>query len=243
MGVMVSAITSEQLERAISGHIKAGTKCVVSNVNIYAMNLAYRNPAFREHLNRSDYVFCDGFGVKWGAEYLGYELGERFTPPDWLPEWSKRHKGEAIRLFLLGSQENIAEKAADVINREYSGFTVVGSHHGYFDRSSGSKEQQKVIDQINDSKANVVLVGFGMPIQEEWIFDNLDALSVNALLPVGSALDYIAREVYRAPKWVCDIGLEWFVRLLVEPRRLWRRYLIGNVRFYLRLFRLRVCGG
>ncbi|MEN9518006.1 MAG: hypothetical protein RLZZ381_594, partial [Cyanobacteriota bacterium] len=95
--------------------------------------------------------------------------------------------------------------------------------HGYF--SSGS-QNQLIIDQINSYQPNILMVGMGMPRQEEWILANIDQLKTNIVLPSGACIDYIAQEVATPPRWMGQVGLEWLYRLATEPKRLWRRYLV-----------------
>ena len=100
-----------------------------------------------------------------------------------------------------------------------------------------SEESCAVIQDINNCEVDVLMVGLGMPLQEQWIEENWSFLNSSVALPVGAAIDYFAGEVYRAPRWITGIGLEWLARLVVEPRRLWRRYLIGNFKFFYRLIK------
>jgi N-acetylglucosaminyldiphosphoundecaprenol N-acetyl-beta-D-mannosaminyltransferase len=110
---------------------------------------------------------------------------------------------------------------------------IVGVFHGYFNKSAGGKENEKVIAQINRCHPDVLIVGFGMPLQEKWLAENLSKLEIKVAMPGGAVFDYMSGRIRRAPRWMTDHGLEWLGRLLIEPRRLWRRYLIGNPLFLL----------
>ena len=114
-------------------------------------------------------------------------------------------------------------------------FQVIGTHHGYFNKTPGHPQNEAVIKSINAAKPDILLIGFGMPIQEKWIMENYDRLDVKVFMPVGAAFDYVSGNVRRAPRWMTDHGLEWLGRLIIEPRRLWKRYIIGIPLFFYRV--------
>ncbi len=223
--------TLHEIEKAIKGN----QRVVVANANIHALNLAYKYPWFREFLNRSDVVFCDGVGVQLGARLLGQRLQQRFTPPDWLGRLAALCAERGFSIYLLGARSGVAEKAAAKLREASPALRVAGCQHGYFDKTAGSSENEAVVAEINRLSPDLLLVGFGMPLQERWLADNLQRLNVRVALPVGAAFDYVAGEVRRAPRWMTDHGLEWLGRLVVEPRRLWKRYLLGIPLFFWRV--------
>jgi len=235
LGVNVHAIMLDQLIDFIVQSCLDHHKAIVAYVNIYSMNLAYHLSWFRDFLNACDRVFCDGFGVKWAAQFLYRTDMYRCTPPDWIPLLARKFARHHLTMYFLGAKPGITEKAAAELIDQTPGLKVVGMHHGYFDKSSESGEQQAIIDEINRLRPNLLVLGFGMPAQERWIMDHWTELDVDVALPAGALFDYMAGEVYRAPLWMTDHGLEWLGRLLIEPRRLWKRYLVGNPLFVWRV--------
>lgn len=115
-------------------------------------------------------------------------------------------------------------------------------HHGFFDKGTESAESREVVAMINAAKPDILVVGFGMPAQEKWIAENLSQLNVHLAIPVGAFFDYLAEDVVRAPRWMTDNGLEWLGRLFIEPRRLWKRYIVGNPLFLWRILIHEVLG-
>lgn len=229
LGVGIDNISVEEVITFIENCIDSNSKAIVSNVNVHALNIAYERPWFRNFLNESNLVFCDGFGVHIGAKISGQQLNYRFTPPDWIDSLCEIAAEKKYAIFFLGSKPGIAQLAAEKLMDRHPGLVIV-SHHGFFDQAGD--ENNEVITAINDSKASIVFVGMGMPLQEKWIKENFDRLSdVNVFLPVGAMFDYVANIVPRGPKWMTDHGLEWLARLLIEPKRLWKRYIIGNPKF------------
>lgn len=235
LGVEMDAIPLEDLIGYVCRAGTSGEKRIVSYVNVHALNLAFAQPWFRDFLNRSDVVFCDGFGVKWAAKFLSGIRLHRHTPPDWMPLLAKEFARQGLTMYFLGARPGVAQKAAAALESCAPGLRVLGARHGYFDKTPGSREQAEIIAEINALRPNLLVVGFGMPAQEMWIQDHFDEIDANAFLPVGAMFDYLAGEVYRAPRWMTDRGLEWLARLVIEPRRLWKRYLVGNPLFLWRV--------
>jgi N-acetylglucosaminyldiphosphoundecaprenol N-acetyl-beta-D-mannosaminyltransferase len=236
LGVRVDDLSKNALIDNILTAAAQKRKVLITYVNVHAVNLTFDDDWFRNFLNSSDVVFCDGFGVKLAASILSGKRIERFTPPDWLPELAGRASEQGFSFFLLGSRPGIAGKAAEKLAESAHDFRLAGVNHGYFGKDRENRENQELISRINQAKPDILLVGFGMPIQEKWIEENRQDLNVSVVMTVGAAFDYLAGEVRRVPQWATGNGLEWLGRLLVEPRRLWRRYIIGNPVFFWRIY-------
>lgn len=236
LGVKISTLSLKSLLVYITETIKTNQKAIITNVNIHALNTAYENARFRRFLNNSNVVFCDGFGVKLGGRLVGQSIPYRFTPPDWIDALSSVCIQNNYSVFLLGARPGVANQAATNLQKRFPMLRIAGVHHGYFNKTAGSQENELVVDMINTTKPNVLLVGFGMPMQEYWLEENWHKIVVNIGLPVGAAIDYIAGEVPRGPRLMTDYGFEWLSRLIIEPKRLWKRYLIGNPIFFWRVF-------
>lgn len=240
LGVRVDALTKAELIQYIDDGVRAKAHVVVAYVNVQAINLAQEDPAFREFLNSSGAVFCDGFGVVAGARLLGHRLPERMTPPDWIWELAERAEVRGWRLFLLGARPTVAERAGCILRSRFPALRIVGTEHGYFGKRRDDPDNRRIVTAINAAKPDILVVGFGMPLQELWLQENWPELRVNVALPTGALLDYVSGQVRRGPPWMTQHGLEWLARLVIEPRRLWRRYLIGNPRFLWAVLRERV---
>lgn len=240
LGVRIHAVTVEQVLAYIEQTVRDDRRAVIVYVNAHALNLAYEQPWFRDFLNRSDIVFCDGFGVKWAARLTGRPLPERFTPPDWIGKLATRAARNAQTFFLLGARPGVAERAAARLQAQCSELQIAGTQHGYFDHTSTSAENQAVLNLINAARPTFLILGMGMPLQERWLMENWDQVNARVAVTTGALLDYVAGEVWRGPRWMTDHGLEWLARLFVEPRRLWRRYLIGNPLFLWRVLKEQV---
>lgn len=231
-------------EKLISVIVEAGRQnkgFVVDYANAHTLNLAYENPWLRGFLNRADIVFCDGFGALLGAKLLrnAVKVEHRITAPDHLDRLAVELERAGLSLYLLGSEPGVTDKAINRLKSVASALRVRG-RHGYFEKSGS--ESDAVIRDINSFKPDVLYVGFGMPLQEQWIESNINAIDARVFLALGACLDFYAGTSYRGPKWVTQNGGEWMTRLISEPRRLWRRYLVGNPLFLIRVVRERMRG-
>ncbi|MGQ4646868.1 WecB/TagA/CpsF family glycosyltransferase [Lyngbya aestuarii] len=227
-------VTVRELINYIAQAAKLDKKTVVSNVNVRAINFACELPWYRDFLNDSDLVFCDGFGVLLGAKLQGCSLesSHRMTCPDYIEDLALACQKQDVSLFILAGKPGVADKAIAKLTAIAPNLRVQG-HHGYFDKSGA--ENDAVIDKINNFKPGVLYVGFGMPLQERWITDNMEKIEARVFLPLGACLDFYTDTVYRGPRWMTDYGLEWLSRLVTEPGRLWERYLVGNLLFFYRV--------
>lgn len=237
LGIRIDLVNISDILLFIKNQINTNNKSIISYVNIQALNLAYSNKRLQDYFNSSEVVFCDGFGIRIASRILSYELPQRSTPPDWIGQLFQVCVDEGYNVFFLGAKTGTAEKAAVLSTKKYPGLNICGTHHGFFDRSPSSSENDQVINQINRLSPDILLIGFGMPLQEYWIEENKDRLNVKIFLPVGALFDYLSGKIYRVPGWMTNHGLEWLGRLMIEPRRLWKRYILGIPMFFFRVFK------
>jgi N-acetylglucosaminyldiphosphoundecaprenol N-acetyl-beta-D-mannosaminyltransferase len=171
---------------------------------------------------------------------LGHNLPDRMTWADFAWTLAEYCVQQGFTLFLLGARPGVADEAADRLREKLPDLHIVGTQHGYFDKTQDSEENRSVIQRINAVRPNILVVGFGMPLQERWLMENWDQIEANVALTGGAVFDYVSGNQRRAPRWMTDNGLEWLGRLIIEPRRLWRRYVIGNPVFFYRVLKQRL---
>lgn len=194
-----------------------------------------RNPEFYKAYLQADYVTSDSKYVYWAFGWLGRRIKEKVSGSDLVPAFWQHHKNNPnIKIFLLGAAPGIANKAQQRINSRAGRDIVVGAHGPSMKFVSDTKEIQDVIQRINDSGANVLIVGLGAPKQELWITRHRHLMpSVKIYMGIGAVIDYEADVVKRAPPWMTRNGLEWVYRITTEPKRYWRRYLRDMEFFWL----------
>lgn len=227
-GVPVSNATKGQAVALMESWIRNddGKARAIFIVNAHTLNLAWEDSEYRAILQTGDIVFADGIGVRIAAWLKGIQLRDNLVGTDLLPLFMRAKRDRGYRYFLLGGRPGIAERAAAYLRRELPGLRVVGSHHGCFE----SRETGVVIDAVNGAAPDMLLVGMGNPLQEEWIHRNRAALRVPLSIGVGGLFDHWAGDLHRAPGWVRRLGMEWCQILLQQPHK-WRRYLVGNPQF------------
>ncbi|MDP4598245.1 MAG: WecB/TagA/CpsF family glycosyltransferase [Pseudomonadales bacterium] len=208
----------------------------VAFVNADCMNIAWQDEAYKTLLQSRDFVFGDGSGIRYACRFTGQQIHDNVNGTDLFPLLCEQALARGQSIYLLGGKPGVAQRAAERSCRRYAGLQIAGSQHGYF----ADDETPAVVAAINASGADILIVGLGAPRQERWIEAQRQQLTVGVAIGVGGLLDFVAREVSRAPGWVRKIGFEWVVRFLNEPVRLLRRYFLGNPLFLYRVLRQRI---
>ncbi len=240
LGVGVDPLTVEDLHAEIGRLVGGGGPALVLSANVHCLNLCYEDPALRDFLNRAEVVLCDGAGVMLAARILGGRIPERITYADWAWRLAAFAAARGFSLYFLGARPGVADEAARRLKQRYPALRIAGVHHGYFDHGMGSQENEAVVGEINAARPDILLVGLGMPLQEYWLMENRHRLEAGVALTGGAVFDYVSGRLRRGPRLLTANGFEWLARLLVEPRRLWRRYLVGNPLFLIRVTRQRL---
>jgi N-acetylglucosaminyldiphosphoundecaprenol N-acetyl-beta-D-mannosaminyltransferase len=243
LGVDIDPVTVEELHAGIKRLVESGERGTVLNANANCLNLLYDDAALRGFFAGADLVFCDGWGVMLAARLLGRRIPERITYADWAWRLAAFARAEGLSLFLLGAEPGVAERAAQKLRMRHPGLEISGVEHGYFDLRPGSPENETVVREVNAARPDILIVGLGMPLQERWLMENRHEIEAGVALTGGAVFDYVSGGLRRGPRLLTDNGFEWLARLLVEPRRLWRRYLIGNPLFLLRVLGQRLGKG
>ena len=203
----------------------------VSFVNPACVNIAATHRGYRRVLARCSLVLPDGIGIKIGGDLLGTPLKQNVNGTDLFPRLCEMLQAQRASLFLLGGQAGVAESVATQISSRWPELRIAGTHHGYF----GVAEEGAVVEQVRASRADMLLVARGVPAQDLFIDRHLPLLGVKVAMGVGGLFDFVSGRIPRAPKWMRETGFEWVYRLLQEPGRMWRRYLLGNPTFLARV--------
>lgn len=213
--------------------LKSGGTVFTPNVD-HLMKLQ-KDPEFYEAYLNATYRTCDSQILIFASMLLGNPIQERISGSDLFPAFYEHYAhDEDIRIFLLGAAEGVAAKAMQRINRKVGRDIIVAAHSPSFGFENDEAECNRIIDMINESGATVLAIGVGAPKQEKWICKHKSRLkNIKIFFAIGATIDFEAGNVPRAPKWMSEAGLEWLYRLLLEPKRLWKRYLIEDVPFLL----------
>ena len=236
-GVRVDRMDAEEALGKIRRYLEDKRTARVFFVYAHCLNLACRDREFREVLSRAELVLNDGFGLEIAGKILGRPFPENLCGTDLLPRVLGMSRDLGKSVFLLGGRKGVAESCAEKLARDFPGISIAGLHSGYF------SDDAEIIKSIQRVRPDLLLVGMGVPLQEKWIDRWIDSLPVRLAIGVGAFFDFYSGAVARAPIWMRRIRMEWLYRFALEPRRLWRRYLIGNPAFLLRLAHARFFGG
>ncbi|MBD2125002.1 WecB/TagA/CpsF family glycosyltransferase [Microcoleus sp. ZQ-A2] len=207
---------------------------VVFTPNVDHLMKLQSDPEFVNTYKDATYKLCDSKILFFISRFLGTPIKEKISGSDLFPAFYQYHKNnEDIKIFLLGAREGVALKAQEKINAQVGRTMIVGAHSPSFGFEKNEEECAKIIELINQSGATVLAVGVGAPKQENFISKYKDQFTnIKIFLAIGATIDFEAGNIKRAPKWISEIGMEWLYRLLAEPKRLWKRYLVHGPSFF-----------
>ncbi len=204
-----------------------GQRNTVYFLNAHCANIRARHRFYAQALARADYVFPDGIGVEIAAKMCGDHITTNLNGTDLVPELLQEAGRKGLSVFLLGARPDVAQAAADKLEASCPGLKIAGVRDGY----AQSANNRQTIDHINASGADIVLVAKGVPLQELWIDQHRDQLQAQLVMGVGALFDFVSGMVPRAPEPIRKARAEWLYRLCCEPKRMARRYLVGNAAF------------
>ena len=217
----------EEMARHIVARVGVAKPSTINFINAHCVNQQSRDGEYRDALRGSDLLLPDGVGMEIAAKFCGLKLGENLNGTDLFPAICREAATQGVGIFLLGGVPGAADGAAGWATTQYPALRIAGTHSGYF----SAEEEDLLIERINRSHAGILLVGFGVPLQEKWIARNRHRIDVPVVMGVGGLFDYYSGRIPRAPKLVRACKSEWIWRLAMEPRRMAKRYLWGNAVF------------
>jgi len=235
LGRRITCMTAPAIVEAIHKACIEERKITIANYNVHSFNLSMQLPWFYEFLQSSDIAHCDGLGILYALRFMGVDvpIDYRASYTLLMPKLLKHCNQQGFAIFFLGSRPQYLQAALDRLQVDYPNIPLAG-HDGYFS-TQDPYQNDAVIEQINRAKTKILIVGMGMPVQENWIRLYRNRLAVNAILPGGAVIDRLAGVVPNCPTLLSNMGLEWLYRLYREPKRLSARYLLGNPAFALQV--------
>lgn len=236
LGVPVARLTAAAARQEVVRLYERDRPALVAYANAHTLNLASRDSGYREVLRSADIVLNDGAGLSIAGKLFGKPFPENLNGSDFNPAILEEAAARGWPVYFLGAKPGVAAEAARRLSARIPGLDVVGCRDGYFAPS----ESAEVAQSIAATGAGLLMVAMGNPLQEVWLNRHLETTGVRLGVGVGAFLDFSAGVVPRAPAWMNKLWLEWLYRLLQEPRRMWRRYVLGNPLFLLRVLRARL---
>lgn len=209
-------------------------KGVVFTPNVDHLMRLQEDKEFVKAYQQADYRVCDSQVLMYASRFLGTPIKAKISGSDLFPLFCEHHRNNPdIKIFLLGGAEGVPQQAQKNINQRIGREIIVAAHSPSFGFEKNEAECERILEMIRQSSANVLIVGVGAPKQEKWIAKYQKQLpNIDIFMGVGAAIDFEAGNKPRAPRWVSEVGLEWLYRLMSEPKRLWKRYLLQDLPFF-----------
>lgn len=242
LGARIDALSRREVVERLAACLRGEWRALVITTNVDHLMILERDEEFRRAYARADLIVADGVPLLWASRLLGRPLPGRVAGSDLIFDLCAICARGGLGIYLLGGRAGVAAVAARVIKTRYPGARVVGTACPPFGFELDPTALRRVVEEVRSSGADLLLVGLGAPKQEIFLARHWAELGVKVGMGVGIALEYLAGTRRRAPLWMQSSGLEWSWRLLSEPRRLWRRYLLRDARFLWRVARQRLSG-
>ena len=239
LGLPLDVVTMEEATRMIDEFVcgwNGAPPKAAFTLNAQAVHLALRDPDFARLLQQADQIVADGMSIVWGARFLGHPVPERICTTDFVKPVARLCAEKGYSLYLLGGTTEVVQAAGAALQNEFLDLKICGTHHGYFDR----EQNKEVVRDINEKAPSIVFVGRGRPRDEQWVIENKNRLRVPVCMTCGGLYKFLTGTEGRAPQWMRDAGLEWAYRLILDPRRMWKRYLTGNSELVYHVLRARM---
>ena len=237
LNTTIDNLTMEETLQEVSKAIQDNRLLHHTVVNAGKIVSLQKDLELRQSVNSAHIINADGQAVVWASKILNKPLKERVAGIDLFSSLIKFSFQNNKKIYLLGAKEEVVKKLTQLIGQDYSTNIIAGYHHGYFDQN----KEKKIVQEIANSGAHMLFVAMNSPKKEIFLNKYKQELSsLNFIMGVGGSFDVLAGETKRAPKWMQNAGLEWFYRFIQEPRRMWKRYLLGNIKFIYLVFKEKI---
>lgn len=229
MGIHIDNMDAHEISEHVFECVKRKKPVHVVGVNVDQIITVKKNDLSRQIFCDAELVFIDGYPIKCMCSFLGRKIKARITGPDLMEYICQKGSAIGLRIFLLGSAPGVAKKCGQILEDKYPGIHAVGSYSPPIGFQNDKEEIQKINTMLKESGADLLFVGMGSPKQDIFVYQNMKKYEIPVSFSMGAALDFIAGNVKRAPRWMVHCGLEWVHRLSQDPKRLWKRYLVTDM--------------
>jgi len=232
MDLPFDSVTMEQtIEQCLEWCADDKPARTLMTINAALLMMMRSDPALNQANKAGDLIVADGLPVVWATRIIGTPLVGRVAGVDLMQNLLKVGDEKKLRIFLLGAKQEVLDSMFQLCAEKYPNLVIAGSRNGYFTED----DHAEIVGQIHESNTDILFIGMPSPFKEIWGEKHRNELGVSAIIGVGGSFDVIAGFVKRAPVWMQNIGMEWFWRLMMEPRKMWKRYLVNNSQFIYRL--------
>ncbi len=230
-------ITNCKMQQAIDSILQHAQQKKVANfafVNADCLNKAWSQSWYQIVLTGMQEVYADGIGIKLAAKMSGVNVADNINGTDLFPMLCQQAADKGLKVFFLGARAEVVKRCANNMQQRFPSLKIAGIQDGYFK----AEDAPVVVNQINASAADIVIIALGAPLQEFWMNHYRETIAAPVCIGVGGCFDFYSGRISRAPEWLRKLSLEWTWRLMQEPQRMWQRYIIGNPLFLYRAWKL-----
>ncbi len=238
--ITISPLTWPEAIRRVEELIVSEGADYALTPNVDHIVLAESDPYLRTIYAGCPLVLADGMPLIWASRFLGTPLKEKISGSDFLVNFCPTAAKQGYRIFFLGGKDDAAEISASILRKRHPGLQIVGTSSPPFGFEQDPSANRRVIEEIAAAATDVVFVGLGTPKQEKWIYENRRLYGAPLSFPVGAGFDFLSGKRPRAPEWLRRLGFEWLWRLGQEPRRMFRRYLVRDLKFFPLVFKQKI---
>lgn len=230
LNTYINNVTMPETIAAIEQMIESDKKSYVVAINVDVVMKIEYDPYLKQVVDNADMVLVDGKPLVWISKLHGKPLKAKISGSDLVPLLCEDAAKKGYKVFIIGGRDGIAEQARQRLEAKLPGIKIVGTYAPPLGFESNSKELDKINQMITSAHPDLLIACFGCPKQEKWIYENIQKYDAKVSVCAGATVDFLAGNVKRAPKWMSEHGLEWFYRFLQEPKRMFRRYFIDDVK-------------
>lgn len=230
LNTYVNNLSMKDCLEAIDSLVSQDKKSYIVAVNVDVIVKIEDDPYLKKIIDNAELVLVDGKPLQWIAKYQGNPIKEKISGSDLVPLLLKQASDKGQSVFIIGGKDGIAQKAKSNIEKSNPKIKIVGTYAPPLGFEKDQKELDKINVMISDCHPDILIACFGCPKQEKWIYENYLKYEAKLSVCAGATVDFLAGNVKRAPKWISNIGFEWLYRFLQEPKRLFRRYFVDDVR-------------
>lgn len=232
MNIEIDNLTMSEALIAIDKLIQQNRNAYVVTPNVDHIVKIENGGVLKEVYQKADLILADGKPLLWIARWYGTPIKEKISGSDLFPRLCEMAAQKGYKMFFLGAAEGVAARAAENLTKRYPGLQIVGTYSPPFGFEDDSYEMFRIKSMIKEAEPQILIVGLGCPKQEKFILHNKDELGIPVSLGLGASLDFEAQNIKRAPKWISNIGLEWAFRIIQDPKRMVKRYIIDDRKIF-----------
>ncbi|MBM7833060.1 WecB/TagA/CpsF family glycosyltransferase [Clostridium sardiniense] len=230
LNIEVDNLTMDESIEVVDKIIQNGKPSYIVTPNVDHIVKLETDKEFQDVYKNADLILTDGMPLIWISKLKGNPIKEKVSGSDFFPKVCELASIKGYKIFLLGAAEGVAYKAAENLKEKYKGLNIVGTYSPSYGFEKKDNEIKEIVKIINEVKPDILAIGLGAPKQEKFIYKYRDELNVPISLAIGASIDFEAGNINRAPKWMQNYGLEWFYRLCKEPKRMFKRYIVDDLK-------------